>query len=124
VLLRGRWGRVAIRLGRTDEGLEVLWGRISRDTADRRETLTFAHEAIKRNQEGDLKRARIALRRQLETTQGPERRSKLVRRIAQTFELEGDVDIAIRCLEEFLGRNPEEMGATQMLDRLRRITND
>ena len=124
VLLRGLWGRVAIRLGRMDEGLEVLWGRISRDTADWRETLTFAHEAIKRNQEGDLKRARIALRRRLETTQGSERRSKLVRRIAQTFELEGDLDIAIRCLEEFLGRNPEEMGATQMLNRLRRIRND
>ena len=123
-LLRGLWGRVAIRLGRTDEGLEILWGRISRDTADRRETLTFAHEAIKRNQEGDLKRARIALRRQLETTQGPERRSKLVRRIAHTFELEGDVAVAIGCLERFLDRNPEEMGATQMLGRLRRLMTD
>ena len=123
-LLRGLWGRSAIRLDRTDEGLKVLWGRISRDTADRRETLTFAQEAIKRNQEGDLKRARFALRRQLETTQGPERRSKLVRRIAHTFELEGDVAMAIGCLEGFLDRNPEEMGATRMLDRLRRLMTD
>ncbi|MCP4939372.1 MAG: hypothetical protein GY921_09325, partial [Phycisphaeraceae bacterium] len=91
---------------------------------DRRETLTFAQEAIKRNQEGDLKRARFALRRQLETTQGPERRSKLVRQIAHTFELEGDVAMAIGCLEGFLDRNPEEMGATRMLDRLRRLMTD
>ena len=123
-LLRGIWGRVAIRLGRTDEGLKVLWGRINMDVANRRDVMIFAATAIERKQGDDLKRARIALRRQLETMQGPERRSKLVLRIAHTFELEGDVGMAIGCLEGFLARNPYEIGATRMLDRLRRLMID
>lgn len=124
ILLRGLWARHAIRLGRMDEGLAILWGMINMDAANRREVLAFAGQAIERNQEGDLRRARIALRRVLETVQGPERRSQLVRRIAHTFELEGDSAMAIGCLEGFLARNPEEIGATRMLDRLRRSAND
>ena len=123
-LLRGIWGRTAIRLGRTDEGLAVLWGRINMDAASRRDIMIFAATAIERNQGDDFQRARIALRRQLETMQGPERRSKLVRRIAHTFELEGDVGMAIGCLEGFLAQNPHEIGATRMLDRLRRLMSD
>ena len=124
LVLRGLWCRCAIRLGRTDEGLEVLWGRINNDAASRRDTMIFAAAAIERNQGDDLKRARIALWRQLETMQGPERRSKMLRKIAHTFELEGDLPMAVRCLEGFLARNPHEVGATRMLDRLKRMMND
>ena len=122
--LRGIWGRAAIRLGRTDEGLQVLWGRIKMDAASQRDFMIFVATAIERNQGDDLQRARIALRRQLEMMQGPERRSKLLRRIAHTFELEGDMGRAIECLEGFLARNPHEIGATRMLDRLRRLMSD
>lgn len=122
--LRGVWAKAAIRLGRTDVGLSALWQRIQMDAASRQEMIIFANGAIERSEDGDLKRARIALGRAIEGLQGPERRSNLFRRIARTFELEGDVNKAIGMLERFLARHPEEIGATQMLGRLRRLKSD
>lgn len=122
--LRGLWARSAVRLGRVDAGLEILWQRIRSNEASWMESSIFTNKAIERNQEGDLKKARITLRGQLEMLQGPERRSKIVRRIAETFRMEGDIATAIQCLERFLARNPGEIGATRMLDGFRRMNRD
>lgn len=120
--LRGLWGTSALRLGRIDAGLDLLWRRIRHDFSNAVELVAFASHSIERNQEGDLSRARFALRRRLDQVQGPERRSQLVRKIAHTLQMEDDLDGAKALLERFLRRNPGEMGATRMLDGLKRMS--
>jgi outer membrane protein assembly factor BamD (BamD/ComL family) len=54
----------------------------------------------------------------------PERRSKLVRMLAETYVKTDDPKTAIAILEGFLRNFPGEMGATSMLNGLRRQVGD
>ncbi|MDG2020781.1 MAG: hypothetical protein P8J59_02400, partial [Phycisphaerales bacterium] len=118
--LRGLWIRTAIMLGRIDDGLNALWQRILGDWASHRECVVFAAKSIERNQENDCDRARVALLRCIPFVSSPERRSSLVRLLAESHVKSGQPKRAIAVLEAFLGRFPGEMGATGMLNGLRR----
>lgn len=118
--LRGLWIRTAIMLGRIDDGLNGLWKRILGDWASHRECVVFAAKSIERNKENDCDRARVALLRCIPSVSSPERRSSLVRLLAESHVKSGRPKRAIAVLEAFLGRFPGEMGATGMLNGLRR----
>lgn len=122
--LRGLWARNAIAVGRIDDGLAVLWQRIRSGWASHREYIVFAAKSIERNNEQDLERAKFALHRCIPYVSSPERRSKLVRMLAEVHVQLGDSKQAIAVLERFLRRFPGEMGATGMLQGLRRKLGD
>ena len=122
--LRGLWARAAMNSGRIDEGLVLLWRRIQGEWSNHQEQLVFAVRSIERNQEMDLPRARYALTRIIPMISSPERRSKIVRMLAETYVKTDDPKTAIAILEGFLSKFPGEMGATSMLNALRRQAGD
>ncbi len=122
--LRGLWARAAMNSGRIDEGLVLLWRRIQGEWSNHQEQLVFAVRSIERNQEMDLPRARYALTRIIPMISSPERRSKIVRMLAETYVKTDDPNTAIAILEGFLSKFPGEMGATSMLNALRRQAGD
>lgn len=122
--LRGLWARAAMNSGRIDEGLVLLWRRIQGEWSNHQEQLVFAVRSIERNQETDLPRARYALTRIIPMISSPERRSKIVRMLAETYVKTDDPKTAIAILEGFLSKFPGEMGATSMLNALRRQAGD
>ena len=122
--LRGLWARAAMNSGRIDEGLVLLWRRIQGEWSNHQEQLVFAVRSIERNQGTDLPRARYALTRIIPMISSPERRSKIVRMLAETYVKTDDPKTAIAILEGFLSKFPGEMGATSMLNALRRQAGD
>ena len=122
--LRGLWARAAMNSGRIDEGLVLLWRRIQGEWSNHQEQLVFAVRSIERNQETDLPRARYALTRIIPMISSPERRSKIVRMLAETYVKTDDPKTAIAILDGFLSKFPGEMGATSMLNALRRQAGD
>ena len=122
--LRGLWARAAMNSGRIDEGLVLLWRRIQGEWSNHQEHLVFAVRSIERHQEMDLPRARYALTRIIPMISSPERRSKLVRMLAETYVKTDEPKTAIAILEGFLRNFPGEMGATSMLQGLRRKLGD
>ena len=122
--LRGLWARAAMNSGRIDEGLVLLWRRIQGEWSNHQEQLVFAVRSIERNQETDLPRARYALTRIIPMISSPERRSKIVRMLAETYVKADDPKTAIAILDGFLSKFPGEMGATSMLNALRRQAGD
>ncbi len=122
--LRGLWIRTTIMLGRLDDGLPSLWRRIIDDWASHQEHVVFAVKSIERNQGDDCERARVALVRRISSVSSPNRRSKLVRLLAESHVKSGQPKRAIAVLEAFLSRFPSETGATGMLNGLRRQVGD
>ena len=110
--------------GRIDEALALLWRRIQGEWSNHQEHLVFAVRSIERHQEMDLPRARYALTRIIPMISSPERRSKIVRMLAETYVKTDEPKTAIVILEGFLKNFPGEMGATSMLNALRRQVGD
>ncbi len=122
--LRGLWARTAMKTGRIDESLALLWGRIRDGWSNPQEHVVFAVKSINRNEEMDLPRARYALAQTIPSISSPARRSKLVCMLADTYVKTDNPRMAMAILDGFLKKFPGEMGATSMLNALRRQVDD
>ncbi len=120
-ILRGLWGRAAIRLGMLDRGIETLQALFKAGYAIRIDRVMLAEGYGKRNAEGDPK----LVLQSLSTLPGVSRtragefnpRILLLRSLA--LSRIGKTDEAVAKLEQFLENHPLEPRATRMLAELR-----
>ena len=120
-ILRGLWGRAAIRLGMLDRGIETLQALFKAGYAIRVDRVVLGEAYGKRNAEGDPKLVLQSLSTLpgVSRTRGGEANPKILLLRCLALSRTGKTGEAISMLEEFLENHPLESRATAMLADLR-----
>ncbi len=122
-LLRGLWGRAALRCGRAEEGIAMLGALFRSGYATRQDRLKLANAYIERNAQGDAELARQALISLPSVTHDENGRAitKVLRLRAIANARIGDIDRAVGMLEGFLANHPLESKISLLLEEIRRM---